>query len=217
MTKLLQSWSEDSINTTSINKLFKKYFIYLFMRDPEREAETQAEGEAGSMQGARRRTRSRDPEVTPWAQSRCSITEPPGCPRIHLFLKKIIYSFSRKRVWWEEGQRVRKRESLKQIPHGALDWARSHGPEVRTGTETKGRLLLRSHWGPWKSIFWWLIRWACHSCRSVASPRLVLQAVLCLTSQSMETWSRESDTLHTKTCHGYHRNKNHKPTLFLIM
>ena len=31
---------------------FKKYFIYLFMRDTEREAETQAEGEAGSMQGA---------------------------------------------------------------------------------------------------------------------------------------------------------------------
>ena len=33
-------------------KLFK-YFIYLFMRGTEREAETQAEGEAGSMQGAR--------------------------------------------------------------------------------------------------------------------------------------------------------------------
>ena len=28
-------------------------FIYLFMRDTEREAETQAEGEAGSMQEAR--------------------------------------------------------------------------------------------------------------------------------------------------------------------
>ena len=31
---------------------FFKDFIYLFMRDIEREAETQAEGEAGSMQGA---------------------------------------------------------------------------------------------------------------------------------------------------------------------
>ena len=30
-----------------------KDFIYLFMRDTEREAETRAEGEAGSMQGAR--------------------------------------------------------------------------------------------------------------------------------------------------------------------
>ena len=31
---------------------FFKDFIYLFMRDREKEAETQAEGEAGSMQGA---------------------------------------------------------------------------------------------------------------------------------------------------------------------
>ena len=34
------------------NLIFFKDFIYLFMRDTEREAETQAEGEAGSMQGA---------------------------------------------------------------------------------------------------------------------------------------------------------------------
>ena len=32
---------------------FLKDFIYLFMRDTEREAETLAEGEVGSMQGAR--------------------------------------------------------------------------------------------------------------------------------------------------------------------
>ena len=31
--------------------IFKKDFIYLFMRDTQREAETRAEGEAGSMQG----------------------------------------------------------------------------------------------------------------------------------------------------------------------
>ena len=30
----------------------KKYFIYLFMRDTQREAETQMEGEAGSPSGA---------------------------------------------------------------------------------------------------------------------------------------------------------------------
>ena len=30
-------------------KIFLKDFIYLFMRDTQREAETQAEGEAGSM------------------------------------------------------------------------------------------------------------------------------------------------------------------------
>ena len=39
--------------------------IYLFLRAPEREAETQAEGEAGSMQGAQGGTRSWDPGVTP--------------------------------------------------------------------------------------------------------------------------------------------------------
>ena len=45
-----------------MTKIFFKDFIYLFMIDieREREAETQAEGEAGSMQGARRRTRSQD-------------------------------------------------------------------------------------------------------------------------------------------------------------
>ena len=44
--------------------IFFKDFIYLFMRDTEREAETQAEGEAGSMQGAQYGTRSQDPGVT---------------------------------------------------------------------------------------------------------------------------------------------------------
>ena len=51
--------------------------MYLFMRDTnahrerererEREAETQAEGEAGSMQRARRGTRSRVSRITPRA------------------------------------------------------------------------------------------------------------------------------------------------------
>ena len=35
------------------------------MTDTEREAETQAEGEAGSLQGARRETRSQDSRITP--------------------------------------------------------------------------------------------------------------------------------------------------------
>ena len=42
-----------------------KDFIYLFMRDTEREAETQAEGEAGSLRGARHGTQSRDPGIIP--------------------------------------------------------------------------------------------------------------------------------------------------------
>ena len=52
---------------------FLKDSIYLFMRDTQREAETQAEGEAGSMQGVRCGTRSQDSRITPWA-------EPPGLP-----------------------------------------------------------------------------------------------------------------------------------------
>ena len=51
-------------------------------REREREAETQAEGEAGSLQGARCRTRSQDPGVTPWAEGRCSTAEPPRHPYI---------------------------------------------------------------------------------------------------------------------------------------
>ena len=42
------------IHTSSMNLrcIFKKDFIYLFMRDREREAETSAEGEAGLLWGA---------------------------------------------------------------------------------------------------------------------------------------------------------------------
>ena len=39
-------------NQTYLSLIELKYCIYLFMRDTEREAETQAEGEAGSLQGA---------------------------------------------------------------------------------------------------------------------------------------------------------------------
>ena len=60
---------------------FFKDFIYLFKRDPQREAETQTErGEACSMQGAQCGTRSQDPGITLWAKGRCSTTEPPRWP-----------------------------------------------------------------------------------------------------------------------------------------
>ena len=55
------------------SNILKNFFFlrfYLFMRDREREAETQADGEAGSMQGAQRGTRSRDLRITPWAEGR---------------------------------------------------------------------------------------------------------------------------------------------------
>ena len=47
-----------------------------------REAETQAEGEAGSMQGDRCGTPSRDSGITPWAEGRYSTTEPPRHPKL---------------------------------------------------------------------------------------------------------------------------------------
>ena len=43
---------------------FFQDFIYLFMTDTERGAETQAEGEAGSLRGARGGTRSQDLGIT---------------------------------------------------------------------------------------------------------------------------------------------------------
>ena len=58
---------------------FLKIF-YLFMRDTQREAETQTEGETGSPRETRCRSRSQDPGITTWAKGRCSTTEPPRCP-----------------------------------------------------------------------------------------------------------------------------------------
>ena len=58
-------------------------FIYLFMRDTEREAETQAEGEAGSMQGTPCGTRSQDSRITPWVKAAVSCWATQGswvCP-----------------------------------------------------------------------------------------------------------------------------------------
>ena len=51
-----------SKRTKHVSILFFKK-IYLFMRDTEREAETQAEGETGFLQGARCGTRSQDPGI----------------------------------------------------------------------------------------------------------------------------------------------------------
>ena len=57
------------------------------MRDiyREKEAETQAEREANSMQGVQCGTPSRDSIFTPWAEGRCSTTEPPRCPKRTIF------------------------------------------------------------------------------------------------------------------------------------
>ena len=47
------NWHPKAMSSLNMFDSFFKNFIYLFMRDTEREAETQAEGEAGSVQGAR--------------------------------------------------------------------------------------------------------------------------------------------------------------------
>ena len=62
------------------DSFFKKYFIYLFMRNTERGAETQAEGEAGTLQRARCGTQTRDPGIMTGVEGKCSTTEPPRCP-----------------------------------------------------------------------------------------------------------------------------------------
>ena len=65
---------------------FLYYFfkIYLFTRDTVRETETQAEGEAGSLWGAQCGTRSRDPEVTPWAEGRAKLLGPRVPPALSI-------------------------------------------------------------------------------------------------------------------------------------
>ena len=60
--------------------IFLRDFIYLFMRDTQREAETRAEGEAGSMQRARRGTRSPVSRIMPWADGSAKPLSHPGVP-----------------------------------------------------------------------------------------------------------------------------------------
>ena len=56
----------------------------------EGEAETQAEGEAGSMPGARRGTRSRDSRIAPWAKDRRQNAEPPRDPLPFIFKNVLV-------------------------------------------------------------------------------------------------------------------------------
>ena len=79
---LLKTWNVAV--TTEKLKFFLKIYLFIFIydrhREREKEAETQEEGEAGSMPGARRGTRSRDSRVTPWAKGRRQTAEPPRDP-----------------------------------------------------------------------------------------------------------------------------------------
>ena len=55
---------------------FFKDFIYSFMRDRDREAETQAKGEAGSLKGAQCETQSWIPVSLPESKADSSTPEP---------------------------------------------------------------------------------------------------------------------------------------------
>ena len=57
-----------------------KDFIYLFIKDTEKEAETQAEGEAGSLPGARYGTQSQIPESHPDPKADVQLLSHPGVP-----------------------------------------------------------------------------------------------------------------------------------------
>ena len=67
--------SSDRSNQTTQPLFFLKDFIYLFMRDTQRKAETQAEGEADSLQEARCRTRSQDPRPEAKQMLNCRATQ----------------------------------------------------------------------------------------------------------------------------------------------
>ena len=59
---------------------FHFFILKILFIDTEREAETQAEGEAGSMQGARRGTRSWVSRITPQAAGSAKPLRHGGCP-----------------------------------------------------------------------------------------------------------------------------------------
>ena len=66
--------------------LFLRFYLFIHERHTQKEAETQAEGEAGSSQGTRCGTRSRDPGIMPWAKGRHLTAEPPRHPKTGLYI-----------------------------------------------------------------------------------------------------------------------------------
>ena len=91
-----------------IRIFFEILFIYLFMKDKEREVETEVVGEAGSMRGARCGTQSQDSRITPWAKGRRLTAEPPRRP-LYKDLIKVIVLCPRKMCIYL---------LFKQMPHG---------------------------------------------------------------------------------------------------
>ena len=71
--------------------IYLKDFIYLFMRDTQREAETQAEGEAGLIQGAGHGSRSQVSRITPRAKGGAKPLSHLGCPKLRLSITILYY------------------------------------------------------------------------------------------------------------------------------
>ena len=63
----------------------------MIVTEREREAETQTEGEAGSMQGARRGTRSWVSRITPWAAGGAKPLCHQGCPNVFFLTEILIF------------------------------------------------------------------------------------------------------------------------------
>ena len=80
------------------SSFFKKDFMYLFMRDPEREAEIQAEREPGSLGAARCKTRSRDPGSRPGPRAAAPPLLPPDAPLLSLLYREQRESLARARL-----------------------------------------------------------------------------------------------------------------------
>ena len=75
-------------NLYTLISFFLRFYLFIHERhthrerERETETETQAEGEAGSMQGARRGTRSRVSRITPWTEVSCLV--PPSAQGVIL-------------------------------------------------------------------------------------------------------------------------------------
>ena len=87
------------------------------MRGTQREAETRAEGEGGSMQGARRGTRTQVSRIMPWAEGGAKPLSHGGCPAHELLTGH--------RAGWENSS------SLMEL--ATRTW---RSPELELATET---------------------------------------------------------------------------------
>ena len=89
--QMLNLWATQESLRVSSCCCFKD-FIYIFMRDTERQRHRQREKQAPH----REPNAGLDPQIgiTPWAKGRCSITEPPRNPLLELFkanLRHILH------------------------------------------------------------------------------------------------------------------------------